>query len=204
VIRDSAISASELAAGETAEAAAMDEESFRALYARTARPLWAYLARVSGDRALADDLLQETYCRFFTSRPREMSDTRRKNFLFRIALNLLRDHWRKNKSEPVCLAKSEDAESLTARQSNASPVAGLDRRPELGSALERVKPRERELLWLAYIEGFSHKEIAELTGLRAASLRPMLFRARKTLARLLGRPSALRQAQGGPSTGSGR
>lgn len=165
----------------------MDEESFRAFYTRTARPLWAYLVRVSGDRALADDLLQETYCRFFTSRAPEMTDAHRKNYLFRIALNLLRDHWRRNRNQPVFLAEPEEAENLEARPSSAPAAAGLERGPELGSALERVKPRERELLWLAYVEGFSHKEIAEMTGLRAASLRPMLFRARKTLARLLGR-----------------
>jgi RNA polymerase sigma-70 factor, ECF subfamily len=196
--RETTLPASELAAEESTESAgAMDEESFRAFYARTARPLWAYLARVSGDRALADDLLQETYCRFFTSRPPEMTDAHRKNYLFRIALNLVRDHWRRSKGERQYVTDIESAEEMPASAGSAPAVTGLERRPELGSALERVKPRERELLWLAYVEGFSHKEIAEMTGLKAASLRPMLFRARQALARLLGRPSALRQAQGG-------
>ena len=45
------------------EAFQMDEESFRAFYARTARPLWSYLRRISGDPTLADDLLQESYLR---------------------------------------------------------------------------------------------------------------------------------------------
>ena len=42
----------------------MDEEAFRAFYDRTARGIWAYLARITGDRPLADDLLQETFYRF--------------------------------------------------------------------------------------------------------------------------------------------
>ena len=42
----------------------MDEATFRAFYDRTARGIWAYLARVSGDRQIADDLLQETFYRF--------------------------------------------------------------------------------------------------------------------------------------------
>ncbi len=189
--KESALTADGIAeADETTEVGAMDEESFRAFYARTARPLWAYLARVSGDRALADDLLQETYCRFFTSRPPEMTDTHRKNYLFRIALNLVRDHWRRSRGEPQYVTDMESAEGMAASAGSAPAAAGLERGPELGSALERVKPRERELLWLAYVEGFSHKEIAEMTGLKAASLRPMLFRARQALARLLGRPSA--------------
>lgn len=164
----------------------MDEETFRAFYARTARPLWAYLARVSGDRSLADDLVQETYCRFFAARPKEMSDTHRKHYLFRIALNLLRDHWRRNKRESVSLTVGEDAGRFGDPPAATCGGMGLQRGPEVGSALELIQPRERELLWLAYAEGFSHKEIAEMTGLRAASLRPMLFRARKKLARLLG------------------
>jgi len=46
----------------------MDEETFRAFYDRTARPVWSYLARITGDRALADDLLQESYYRFLRGR----------------------------------------------------------------------------------------------------------------------------------------
>ena len=42
----------------------MDEDTFRAFYDRTARQVWAYLARITGDRTLADDLLQESYYRF--------------------------------------------------------------------------------------------------------------------------------------------
>ncbi len=53
----------------------MDEESFSALYERTARGLWVYLARVTGDRQLADDLLQETFYRFL----RAGSDLRERN-----------------------------------------------------------------------------------------------------------------------------
>ena len=39
----------------------VDEEAFRAFYDRTARGLWAYLSRITGDRQLAEDLLQEAY-----------------------------------------------------------------------------------------------------------------------------------------------
>ncbi len=42
----------------------MDSDAFAGFYERSARSLWAYLARVSGDPALADDLMQESYLRF--------------------------------------------------------------------------------------------------------------------------------------------
>jgi RNA polymerase sigma-70 factor (ECF subfamily) len=49
-----------------------------------------------------------------------------------------------------------------------------------------MRPRDRQLLWLAHAEGYSHNEIAEVTGLGSASIRLLLFRARRKIARLLG------------------
>ena len=46
----------------------MTEEAFRVFYDQTARPIWLYLARTTGDDRLADDLLQETYYRFLRTR----------------------------------------------------------------------------------------------------------------------------------------
>jgi RNA polymerase sigma-70 factor (ECF subfamily) len=45
------------------------------------------------------------------------------------------------------------------------------------------------MLWLAHAEGASHREIADVLGLRHGSMKSMLFRARRTLAALLGRPN---------------
>jgi RNA polymerase sigma-70 factor (ECF subfamily) len=55
----------------------------------------------------------------------------------------------------------------------------------LGPALGCMRPRDRQLLWLAYAEGYSHREIAAITGLASASIRLLLFRARRKIARLL-------------------
>jgi RNA polymerase sigma-70 factor (ECF subfamily) len=51
--------------------------------------------------------------------------------------------------------------------------------------MERLRPKERAMLWLAYAEGASHREIAAALGLSTASLKPLLFRARRRLAMLL-------------------
>src|SRR5512138_2496203 len=74
----------------------MDEDTFRALYDRTSRALWAYLARVTGSRDAADDLLQETYYRFLRAQGHHESEAHRRNSLFRIATNLARDGWRRS------------------------------------------------------------------------------------------------------------
>src|SRR6516225_301196 len=77
-------------------ALAMDENTFRAFYERTARGVWAYLARLTGDRQLADDLLQETFYRFLRANAAYESEAHRRNSLYRIATNLARDARRRN------------------------------------------------------------------------------------------------------------
>jgi RNA polymerase sigma-70 factor (ECF subfamily) len=60
------------------------------------------------------------------------------------------------------------------------------RRTDLQRAMLSLKPRERMLLWLAYGQGESHREIAQALGLKTGSIKLLLFRARRKLARLLG------------------
>ena len=82
----------------------MTEEAFHAFYEQTARPVWAYLARITGDGRLADDLLQEAYSRFLRTRADFESDDHRRNYLFRIATNLARDYRRRRGTKSdVCL-----------------------------------------------------------------------------------------------------
>ena len=58
-------------------------------------------------------------------------------------------------------------------------------RTDLKRAMACLKSSEREMLWLAYAQGLSHREIAGVLGLKAASIRMLLFRARGKLAHLL-------------------
>ena len=59
------------------------------------------------------------------------------------------------------------------------------RRIDLQRAMARLKPRERSMLWLAYAQGWSHEEIATAIGVKTASLKAMLFRARRRLVKAL-------------------
>ena len=79
----------------------MSEEAFRAFYELTSRPVWLYLARITGDRRLADDLLQETYYRFLRATTTFESEDHRRNYLFRIATNLAHDNRRRSRFPAV-------------------------------------------------------------------------------------------------------
>ncbi|MCC6586944.1 MAG: RNA polymerase sigma factor [Bryobacterales bacterium] len=159
----------------------MDEDAFRAFYERTARGIWAYLARVTNDPQLADDLLQETYYRFLRARASHHTETHRRNSLYKIATNLARDARRRKRAEPENSADQQAIDTAPARDGGRSAEGVAD----LNRALERMLPRERAMLWLAYAEGASHNEIAAIMGMRPASLKTLLFRARRRLAGLL-------------------
>ena len=161
----------------------MDEDTFRAFYDRTARGVWAYLARVTGDRQLADDLLQETFYRFLRAAATYDSETHRRNALYRIATNLARDAHRRSLARAPFSLSGNDIE----RVPSGDHAGTTERMTDFTRAMSRLKPRERAMLWLAYAEGATYREIAEVLGVRPASLKPMLFRARRRLAALLGR-----------------
>jgi RNA polymerase sigma-70 factor, ECF subfamily len=161
---------------------AMDEDAFRAFYDRTARLLWAYLSRMTGNPAAADDLLQETYYRFLRARVDHASEAHRRNYLFRIGTNLARDSYRRGRTDPQALGEAGDGEL----PGDAALAERAQHRADVRSAMARLKPRERELLWLAYAQGSSHQEIGEALGLKTGSIKPLLFRARRRFAALLG------------------
>ena len=168
-----------LQAGATEAVFEMDEAAFRALYDRTARALWAYLARITGSADLADDLLQETYYRFLRSRSTYENDAHRRNALFRIATNLARDCRRRGQRANLVVIPDDELKAAT-------DVAGeTERRTDLARALSHLRPRERAMLWLAYAQGSTHRDIASVVGVKAESVRLLLFRARHKLAELL-------------------
>src|ERR1700690_3802124 len=133
----------------------MDEDTFRAFYDRTARGIWAYLARVTGDRQQADDLLQETFYRFLRTAATHESETHRRNSLYRIATNLARDARRRNLVRAPFSLPCLDVERVAAPGDNSDSA---ERKADFTRAMSRLKQRERAILWLAYAEGASHRE----------------------------------------------
>jgi RNA polymerase sigma-70 factor (ECF subfamily) len=159
----------------------MDQETFHALYERTARSIWVYLWRRTGDSQLTDDLVQETYYRFLRARVTHESDAHRRNYLFRIASNLVNDAYRGRQFHVRLPAESEPGHPATDPETERQN----QRLTDLHRALIKLSNRQRDALWLAYAEGSSHVEIAERLGVKTGSVKLILFRARRKLAKLL-------------------
>jgi len=159
----------------------LGEDEFERFHAGTATGLWAYLRRLCGDAALADDVLQESYVKFLGHAAPSRDERERRAFLYRIATNLLRDRWRQKRRETLGLA------SFFGRWEQPGPGRDVPLRVDLETVLHRLEPRERALLWLAYVEEYDHREIAGILGVKEASVRVLLFRARRKAARELDR-----------------
>ncbi|HTV02767.1 MAG TPA: sigma-70 family RNA polymerase sigma factor [Luteitalea sp.] len=158
------------------------EDEFRLLYDRTSRGLWAYVYRLTRDSHTADDLLQETYYRFLRTPATYDGDLHVRNTLYRIATNLVRD--RRRRTRPTVSIDHDETPVLAAAHDEVH-VTG--ERTDVRRAMAQLRDRDQQLLWLAYAEGSSHQEIAASLGVRANSVKTLLFRARQRLAALLPR-----------------
>ncbi len=113
---------------------------------------------------------------FHLARPCPVNDERRQSaYLFRIATNLVHDRWRRGKRERGWLRHFLSPE----------PAGNASLSTDFEAVFRQLKPRQRALLWLAYVEGYLHQEIAEILELKAGSIKVLLFRARNRLAELL-------------------
>ena len=177
-MRDHAVVATVPSHAATDERFAMDEAEFARFYDATVRPLRGYLTRVSGNIALADDLAQEAYCRLLTAAAAPGDADRRRRYLYRIATNLYRDHYRRARWDGGSLDETHEPADFGVERR-------LHLRGDVGVVLDGLTPRQRALLWLAYVEGLQHREIADVLGLSRLSIRPLLFRARRRMAREL-------------------
>jgi RNA polymerase sigma-70 factor (ECF subfamily) len=156
----------------------LDEAGFQVFYQKTARPLWSYVRRMVGDAA-ADDIVQEAFIRLLRAPVRTTQDADLRAYVFRIASNLVVDHWRRAKRERDHAA----AAAVEATPTAGSPALGLD----MARVFQQLKPKERALLWLAYVEGEEHRDIAGALQVKEKSVKVLLFRARRRLADLLKR-----------------
>ena len=148
----------------------MDRDEFYALYAAAARPLRAYIRSCVHNDETADELTQEAFMRLLAAKRLEtMSEDHRRHSLFRIATNLVHDHFREAQRR---------APAATVDHRVSAPRDNAVDRDLISKTFEQLRPRDRQLLWLAYAEGASHREIAAATGYTVGSVRPLLHQAK--------------------------
>jgi len=177
-----------LAAGQ-AEPMPMTPARFDAWYAELRDPLHAYLRRIAG--SMADDLFQEAWIRFLTHPPRTDDRSSVRAYVFTIASRLATDSWRRESwwvrliRAPRSRSERDEA-GVDPLDTVADDAPAPDERHATRQTVERSlaahSPRERALLWLAHVERYDHREIAEMLGLRASSVRVLLHRARRRAA----------------------
>ena len=153
----------------------MQIDSFERLFEEHAERLFAFLAYRTGDRALSEDLLSETFERVL--RARQRFDPRRgseRRWLFSIALNLLRDHARRASTERQVLQQVAGATVATGADPGMSAV---EQRDELTSALSRLGEAEREALALRYGADLKVRDVARLLGEPESAVEARIRRA---------------------------
>jgi len=140
------------------------------LYDRYAATVLAVSLKVTGDRTVAEDVLQETFWRVWRSaatfQPQRGSFT---GWLFRIARNLAIDAFRKSSVRPQAVADQGESESLLDRMADPdSDVAGQVQSAMTNrlvrTALESLPSAQRQVIEMAYFFGMTRQEIAEATG----------------------------------------
>ncbi|MGE4073188.1 MAG: RNA polymerase sigma factor [Lysobacterales bacterium] len=154
-----------------AQARAGDHSAFAALYLRHSPAVYTLALRLSGCRSHAEDLTQETFLRALRGLGGFRDGAALGPWLKRITANLAIDHLRRERP-------TVDLDELAEL-----PAAGADhgRALDLAAVLAELSPITRSVLWLALMEGWSHKELAERYGRSESWSKSLLSRA---LARL--------------------
>ena len=153
----------------------IDERAFASFYESTKQQLWLYIVHIVHDHDVADDIFQESYIRFLQHTPREQHEQAMKSYLYRITTNLINDHWRKQKRARKWFStETEDVQATNG-------IQHIDARHDIADALQHLAPQQRSMVWLAYVEEYTHKEIAEMLKVKEHSVKVLLHRAKQKL-----------------------
>jgi RNA polymerase sigma factor (sigma-70 family) len=163
-----------------AERIALSDDEFKAELALIIPQLRAFGRSLSGNRDLADDLVQETLMKAWAARSRFQAGTNMRAWTFIILRNLFLSQMRRSRF-------TGEWDDLTADRLLAAP-AGQDRQIELGDvqrALQHLPQTQREALILVGAGGFAYEEAADICGVAVGTIKSRVARGRVALEALL-------------------
>ncbi len=174
-----------------------DQKAMSALYRRYYRRILNYLYRFTGNRALAEDLTQETFVRVIQHIAQYRPFGSVAGWIYRIAGNLARRHAARTKwgGREVSLDEPVDLEEGTVDKNQIIPGSGpqpdegiikAEREALVQLSLLKVSPKYRQILILCDIEGLAYRDVADLLKCSINTVGSRLARGRAQLAKFLG------------------
>jgi RNA polymerase sigma-70 factor (ECF subfamily) len=158
-------------------ARAGDPAAFERLFERYQAPILNYLHRMVGDRAVAEDLTQDTFIKAYRALPATSPDLAFKAWLYRIATNTAISHLRRNK-----IVRWIPFLAGTDHASDESIERSVGRRYDVEQALKRLPQHYAMILLLRHYQGLSLAETASALDITENAAKLRLFRARKAFA----------------------
>ncbi|MEN1940911.1 RNA polymerase sigma factor [Luteimonas sp. MJ246] len=167
-----------------------DVGAFEALYARHRERLYRFLLRQLRDPGLADEVFQDTWQRVVAAGRDWRPETLFASWLYRIARNLVADHWRARQHRPPAPV---DAEERTLRVEDPDTpelqMLAFARRRELQQALDALPDEQREVVLLRLEQELSLEDIGEITGAGRETVKSRLRYAMDKLRAALAPPA---------------
>ena len=168
-----------------AQALGGSQSAFEQIVRRYQRPIISLIARMTKDRALAEDLAQETFVKAFRSLAAFDTTRRLSSWLFRIAHNTALDALRRSRSPVISTVAMSTFDDRPATSPEPDPVVREALGQALEAALAQLRPDHSAAIMLRYEEGLSFDEIGIVLGVPEVTARSHVHRARKELARLM-------------------
>ena len=169
-----------------------DRKAFEMIVRKYQQPLLNYIGRMVGERELALDFTQDVFVRAYGSLRSYEPRFKFSTWLYRIASNLVIDHWRKKKLPTYSLnvPLNEEWDSLTFDIPDPGPsvVRRLEMsevRGRIEETLERIPALLRELFIWRHVNGLSYEEIAEIKKMPVGTIKNRVFQAKEMVRRLL-------------------